>query len=422
MLAAFGLCLMGPGASAAVRTWTNTLNRTWQGEFLRMDGPSAVFMVDGKEYSYPLAGMSADDKVLIFQLRRPPPPASSPTPFPTPAALNNTEQTAAQASADAAFDAYNAAFLLRKGGQTYYRKSTTSEDSNGTWVLATQIQLAEDAYDRTHTAKNRQLVTDLINTFLVKAGRDWSYTTWNDDIGWMMITCIRGYQITKDMNLLKIAENQWHMAYDRGWDDTFGGGIWEDNKPKFSKCALSNDPFVTTGCSLYQITHDASYLKRSKEIYAWVRANLVDHATGQVNEGIARTGLQASDNVYNAGAFIAAANSLYNVTGEEGYLRDAQLTADHVVRKQPILSHNARGENCWSDQFARGLGDFCRDRNLWGRYRSWITANARSAWTYRRPDLNVTWNDWKSPTPTDDCSSFECLGAAVLQQVILPGS
>ena len=175
---------------------------------------------------------------------------------------------------------------------------------------------------------------------------------------------------------------------------------------------------IVAGCALYRLTHDVTYLNRCKQIYAWMHDNVFDRTTGQVNEGIARDGKQVSDNVYNDGCFILAANCLHDITGEENYLRDAMLTADHVVRKYPILSHNGREDNCWSDQFARGLGSLCRDNNLWERYRSWIVANAKSSWNARRPDLNVTWNDWKKPTPTDDCSSFECLGAVVLQQIV----
>ncbi len=420
-LAALCLFVTGAAAPAAARTWTDDLARTWQGEYVRVDGLSAVFLVNGKEFSFPLARLSTEDKLLVFQMRR----ASSPgtvaaTPGPTSAPVPFFHQTAAKSSADVAFDAYNAAFLLKEKGKTLYKKSTVKSEPTGTWVLALEIQLAQDAYERTHSGAHRQLVSDLLNSFLAKEGTNWSYDSWNDDIAWMVIACTRGYEITRNPILLKTAETQWKMAYDRGWDDTFGGGIWEDNNSKFSKCALSNDPMIVAGCALYRITHDATYLTRCKAIYAWVHDNIFDQTTGQVNEGIARDGKQVSDNVYNAGCFINAANCLHNVTGAANYYHDALLAADHVVGKHPILSHNAREDNCWSDQFARGLGNLCRDNNLWDRYRSWVVANSKSAWNSRRTDLNVTWNDWKKPTPNDACSSFECLGAVVMQQLVPP--
>ncbi len=78
---------------AQVRTWTDDLNRTWQGEFVRVDAPSAIFLVNGKEFPFPLARMSASDKLLIFKLRQTPAVAAT-TPSPT-SALPAGEQTLA---------------------------------------------------------------------------------------------------------------------------------------------------------------------------------------------------------------------------------------------------------------------------------------------------------------------------------------
>ena len=64
------LLLISAPAMADVRIWTDDLNRTWPGEFLRVDGLEAVFLVNGKEYPFPLAHLSTPDKLLIFKLRR----------------------------------------------------------------------------------------------------------------------------------------------------------------------------------------------------------------------------------------------------------------------------------------------------------------------------------------------------------------
>lgn len=322
--------------------------------------------------------------------------------------------------ADSAFDAYNAAFLVKTNGQTYYKRSLTDASYAGTWVQALEIQLAEDAYDRTRSAAHKQLVSDLVATFLAKENYDWSYDTWNDDIAWMAIACIRGYQITGNTTFLNKGISAWNMAYNRGWDSTFGGGIWEDMNQMDAKCALSNDPMIIAGCALYQITGDSAYLTKCQGIYTWVRNNIFNPVTGQVHEGINASGLIVSDNVYNSGAFINAANCLHNITGDSNYYNDALLAANHIVKNTSILSDGGRGDSCWEDQFARGLGCFARDNNLWGIYNSWMAANANAAWNARRPDLNITWNSWTTPTPTDSCSSLECLSAAVIQQVILP--
>ncbi|HEX4266024.1 MAG TPA: TIM-barrel domain-containing protein [Verrucomicrobiae bacterium] len=164
--------------------------------------------------------------------------------------------------AQAAFDAYNAAFLMQTNGLTYYKRSLTNNSYAGSWVQGLEIQVAEDAYDRTKSVAAQQLVRDLTTTFLTKENYDWSLDTWNDDIAWMTIACVRGYQITGNIALLNKATNAWNMAYNRGWDSALGGGIWEEMNAKDAKCALSNDPMIIAGAALYQITGQPAYLTK----------------------------------------------------------------------------------------------------------------------------------------------------------------
>ena len=165
------LFLTGAAASAEVRTWTDDHGRAFQGELVRVDGLDAVLALDGKEYRFPLANLSAEDKLFVFRWRR----AQLPTPVATPGATPGptpffNQPAAAPSGADAAFNAYNAAFLSKEKGRTFYKKSTTKSESTGTWVLAIEIQMAEDVYERTHSGAHRQLVSDLL-TQLHRQGR-----------------------------------------------------------------------------------------------------------------------------------------------------------------------------------------------------------------------------------------------------------
>ena len=265
-LVVVNLWLTCAAATAETRTWTDDLDHSWSGEFLRVDGLSAVFLVGGKEYSFPLARLSVTDKLLIFKLRHPQVDAvaaASVGPSLTPVGPDD--------SADAVFDAYNAAFLARDKGETFYKKSLAESKRCGTWVGALEIQLAEDAYERTRSGAHAQLVRDLTTTFLNKEGTHWSGDKWNDDIQWMMIACIRGYRITGNAALLNTTVSAWNMVYDRGWDATYDGGIWEnmDNVPGGGKCALSNWPMIIAGTDIYQSTHNAAILAKCRAIYAW---------------------------------------------------------------------------------------------------------------------------------------------------------
>ena len=319
----------------------------------------------------------------------------------------------------AAMDAYNTAFLVQTNGQSFYKKSVTTNLYAGTWVQGLEIQGAEDAYDRTKSVIYKQLVNNLTITFLAKENYNWSQDTWNDDIAWMTIACIRGYQITGNSNLLNQATNAWNMAYNRGWDSALGGGIWEEMNSKDAKCALSNDPMIIVGTALYQATGQSAYLAKCQNIYTWVRNNLFNPTNGQIYESIRSNGVVGvSDNPYNSGAFINAANCLYKITGDTNYFYDALLAASHVVNNRNILYDNGRGDSTWADQFVRGLSYFARDNNLRGLYNGWMVSNANAAWSVRRPDLNITWNNWIRPTAMDSCSSLECLSASVIQQLV----
>jgi hypothetical protein len=327
----------------------------------------------------------------------------------------NTASTAALAYA-----AWNAAFLEQNSGKPYYAKEETSvgDAIARMYTGALDIAVAEDVYQQTHSQSQRDLIASLINTYLLdnvatssgtqgENGTDWSYDGWNDDIGWMTNAVLRGYQYTGVAQYLTVAENNWNMGYNRGWDSTLGGGIWENNMPSAGKEALSNNPFVWEGVTLYQITGDTTYLNKAEAIYSWIRTNLVNTTDsnnnlghpGQVNQGIKQDGtLSAGDNVYNEGAFVAAATALYRVTGTQQYYDDAVRTITHVIAEQPILKNNQEHCGCqWAYWFTYGLSQFATVANQWPQYLSYFQNNADAAWS-KRNALNLTWNDWTAPT------------------------
>src|ERR1700753_3484938 len=77
--------------------------------------------------------------------------------------------------ADDAFSAWNSAFLVKTGGDTFYSTTAVSAGTvrSGTWVGALDIAVAEDYYEHTHLAVDRARVSDLVTTFVAKEGTDW---------------------------------------------------------------------------------------------------------------------------------------------------------------------------------------------------------------------------------------------------------
>lgn len=354
----------------------------------------------------------------------------------------------AQDEAAASYAAFNSAFLVgpntpggagcnnpnHANGNTYYSKTLTrvgtAEECN--WVQAMDIALSEDVYDHTHSPAQQQLISAMLNTFITDfgAGKDWSYDGWDDDIAWMVNAFVRGYRITGNTQYLTIAENNWNTAYNRGWDSTLGGGIWE-NGTKQSKNALSNDPMIFNAVNLYQATGDSTYLTKAINIYAWVRANLFNtgnvntasNQPGQVNGSINLDGsLGVSRNAFDSGTFIEAANALHRVTRNPMYYNDAVLAATFAINQGKILHNTQEGEdNQWAYWLARGLSDFATQNNLWSTYYSYLLTNANQAWSERNA-LNLTWNNWSSPTKETNPNSFEMSSAAAIWQVLPPAN
>jgi hypothetical protein len=121
------------------------------------------------------------------------------------------------------------------------------------------------------------------------------------------------------------------------------------------------------------------------------------------------TTLLTSDNAYNAGAFIEAADSLYRITGNSEYYNDAALTANHYINTVPIVANGNEGDNSYQYWLFKGMSDFCTDANICGSYDNYMLSNAAQAWS-ERDSADLTWNDWTSPTTDTNPTAFEMIG------------
>lgn len=345
----------------------------------------------------------------------------------------HTDNVVNSGNADAAFNAYNNAFLVNSGGQTYYKKSINDGTADGTWVASLDILAAEDAYERTGSAAHKTLVNNLCATWLQNTPVPWTWDGWNDDIGWFSLALIRGYQMTGNSNFLTQAKYGFDMAYARGWDTQYnGGGIWEQQPnmtpagQPINKEALSNNSLGKVACMIYQSTHDQAYLDKAIQIYNWVWGHIYNSTTGQVYAGIDRNNVvDQGSAVYNQGTFVDYANLLYQITGNVNYYNDAKRSIDYVKNNMTnggIITNNAGYLNTWADEFARGLGHFVRDNRMWSTYYPWMVQNANAIWSNRRTDYNITWNGWDQATPTDNTLTTSKFASAVAWLQFTPGA
>lgn len=309
--------------------------------------------------------------------------------------------------ADLQIDAFNRAYLLQTNGLTYYTVSLTNRNYDGTWTFDLDIQGAEDAFERTQSPQQRQLVNNLLTTWLIYNPPPWSWDGWNDDIGWFSLALIRGYQMTGNANFLAQAEYGFNYAFSRGWDTNFNnGGIWEeqpaDDNGEPGKNPLACDSLLQTTCMIYQSTGDTNYLNRAVQIYIWVRTNLF--ISGLICGSISTNGVvNKTPNLYNQGTFLDCANLMHNITGQQNYYDDAlqivEFTRNNITSDG--IFNAGTNVNTWAAEFARGMGHFVKDNNLWSTYYPWMLADANAAWNCRRLDYNVSWNAWTQQTPSN---------------------
>ncbi len=336
----------------------------------------------------------------------------------------------ANSIADQAIEAFNNAFLVQSDGLTYYRNALNSNQPDGTWTLALDIFAIQDTYERTGKEEHKTLINELCNSFAVLNPIPYTWNGWNDDLAWMGLVNIRGYQATGSTGQLEVAEHCFNLAYNRGWNTIFNdGGIWEqqpDMTPGgmgINKEALSNNPNGHLACLLYESTGNEDYLSKAIQIYNWSKSHLFNPTNGQVYTGVERWGeINKSTAVYNQGSFIDFANHLYKLTGDETMLRDAQLATDFVIKnltRNGILSNDAEYLDTWADTYARGVGHLCMlNPHLWNTYYPFLKQNAVAAWANRHPDLNLTWNAWDRPTPVDVVKPTKFVSATALMQFV----
>ncbi|MDF2189678.1 glycoside hydrolase family 76 protein [Paraflavitalea sp. CAU 1676] len=352
-----------------------------------------------------------------------------------PAASDQETQTLATIAnplADQSFSALNNAFLYTSGNTQYYKEALNNAQDDYFWRQALEIQMVEDVYLRTKNPAHRTLITNLLNTFLQNEQGsgglyDWNWNEYNDDLLWAGIAFARGYHITGNTTFLNQAKYAFNRVYDRGWDNALGGGIWWDIR-KNEKSGLSNNPAVVLALYIYEASGETVYMTKATAIYDWIWATLYNQSTGAVYEHIKANGTKAMDaNAYNVGAFVSAATALHRLTGRSSVYDDAKRSVDYIVLTQTNngIMTNGQRDGTWQSEFARGIGEFVRDNNMWGTYWDWMRRNANAAWSRRRTDLNISWNNWTNNMPVDNVArSLECIGTVVMLNVTpvaLPG-
>jgi hypothetical protein len=316
--------------------------------------------------------------------------------------------------ADNMFNSYNNSFYVASGGQGYY-KADTGGGRADFWKQSEEIEMIIDAYERTANTVYKGMISETINGFTANFGSDWSWNTFNDDIMWMCIASLRGYQKTGTTGFRDNAKANFDRVYTRGYDTALGGGLWWTTG-KTSKNSCVNGPGAIAAYLIYQTTGDSSYLTKANNIYNWERSHLFNTSTGAVYDHMNADGsTDFAVYSYNTGTFIGAANYL-GQTGDAGLA--AGYTKNTLAGGGVLPEYGTGGDGGGFNGICiRWLAKYMKDRSQQGTYLSWLQLNANTAFARRRTD-NLSWCQWKQQTPTGTLSSFDCASAVVALQVV----
>jgi len=149
-----------------------------------------------------------------------------------------------------------------------------------------------------------------------------------DDNIWLGIDFAELYLHSGSGKYLDKAKEVWAFVAS-GQDTLLGGGVYWCEQKKESKNACSNAPAAVFALRLFEATGDSIYFQQGKEWYAWTKKWLQDPDDGLYWDNVNLHGkVDKRKYPYNSGQMLQAAVLLYRVTGDPGYLADAQRIAE----------------------------------------------------------------------------------------------
>ena len=189
-----------------------------------------------------------------------------------------------------------------------------------------------------------------------------------DDNAHLVIALVEAYELTGDAVYLDRATDTFEFVLE-GEDSAAGGGIYFKQYDYGSKNAISTLQGARGAAMLYGVTGNPQYLDDATRLMDWSNSHI------QVPSGVFYQGFDVSTNqpvgvpiVNGAGTGICANLELYEATGDNVYLVEAQrIATESVSRYFDATTGRINDEGYWAFELVDALNDlYLHDRNtLW---------------------------------------------------------
>jgi len=280
------------------------------------------------------------------------------------------------------------------------------------WDNAEIFETIVDAYERTGDEKFLNHIREISAATIKKNGKNWAHNIYNDDIMWLVIAYSRAYMLTGIEEFLDYAKENFHVAWDRAYDDALGGGLWW-RTDKQCKNACICGPGSIAACLLGKITGEEKCFAGAASVMDWVFRTLFEPETGRVYDCINIDGsVNRWASTYNQGTFIGACTLLWEHTGDEKYLKYAAKAAEfakyHMYHGGVMNNETTGGDLIgFKGILTRWLRMFALKANR-PEFIDWLRINAAAAWSNRNKD-GLIWTAWGDKT-NDDISEYDVFG------------
>jgi len=308
--------------------------------------------------------------------------------------------------------------------------------SRSFWTDAEILEILIDYYEQTGQKKYLLYIRNFFKGYELTHGRyntTWQNNDYNDDLMWITIACARIYLLTGEEYYKEAATYTFDKTFARAWTPAYGGGLlWKRGETTKNSCI--EYPATIAALLLYKIhgdektipftdyskgepgvTSQKNYLEIATEIYNWAYTRLRDSdlnssTYGKIFDSYNNDRVtNAWDGTYNYGTFVGSAVLLYQLTGQEKYLRDAYVSANFSMKRKyekRVIDDEYNGNDLpgFKGILARWYGYFIReidsDKYKTVELRDWLWKNASTAWNNRN-DKNIIWTRWNTKTSDD---------------------
>ena len=237
------------------------------------------------------------------------------------------------------------------GSNNYlYAESLTNRSAAFAWPQGVMFSALAAAakVDESYLSKVNLTANAFNNRYRCNARGYWAYNAsagscsdrYYDDNAWIALAYMELYELTLSPVYLSRAQEIliFCMSGENGPGDTPNGGIrWhESNTSGASVCSTA--PTILANLMVYQATGIDQYLTDGARLYHWLAASNLRYSSGiyhETNQGPLG---------YQTAVVLQAALRLYRITGDTGYLTEAQRLAAAMVTQFINYDTHALGQ------------------------------------------------------------------------------